>query len=84
MNENEVETDYGERWLYGLTDGTAGNQSYQVQDLLNDAQRLVISQYLSATANTVTNVRVSFTGALGCGTTGSTNTGTVVFATRIQ
>jgi hypothetical protein len=32
----------------------------------------------------VTNIKVSFTGALGCGSTGSTNTGTVVFVTRIQ
>jgi hypothetical protein len=32
----------------------------------------------------VTNIKVTFTGALGCGSTGSTNTGTVVFVSRIQ
>ena len=55
----EYQTDYGYRWEDGLTDGTTGLQFYSVQDLLNNVPRLSIGQYLSATANTVTNVMVN-------------------------
>jgi hypothetical protein len=55
----EYQTDYGYRWEDGLTDGTTGLQFYNIQDLLNNVPRLSIGQYLSATANTVTNVMVN-------------------------
>ena len=53
---SEYQTDYGYRWETGLTDGTSGEQFYNVQDLLANVSRLSIGQYLSATANAVTNV----------------------------
>ena len=55
----EYQTDYGYRWIEGLTDGTGGAQFYNVQDLLNNVSRFSIGQYLSATPNTVTNVMVN-------------------------
>jgi hypothetical protein len=56
---NEYQTDYGYRWETGLGDGTSGAQFYNVTDLLNNVNRLSVGQYLSATANTVTNVIVN-------------------------
>ncbi|MGD0630365.1 MAG: hypothetical protein ABR987_13495 [Terracidiphilus sp.] len=55
----EYQTDYGYRWEDGLTDGTSGEQFYNIQDLLNNVNRVSIGQYLSATANTVTNAMVN-------------------------
>ena len=55
----EYQTDYGYRWEDGLTDGTTGEQFYNIDDLLNNVNRLSIGQYLSATADTVTNVMVN-------------------------
>jgi len=55
----EYQTDYGYRWEDGLTDGTTGEQFYNIQDLLNNVSRLTIGQYLSATAYVVTNVMVN-------------------------
>ncbi len=56
---NEFQTDYGYRWTMGLGDGTTGEQFYNVTDLLNNVNRLSVGQYLSATANVVTNVLVN-------------------------
>ncbi len=42
---NEIQTDYGYRWVYGFSDGTTGQQVYQVQDLLNNVNRLQIQQW---------------------------------------
>jgi len=53
---NEIQTDYGYRWIEGYSDATAGEQFYQMDDVLNNVNRFSIGQYLSATANTVTNV----------------------------
>jgi hypothetical protein len=55
----EYQTDFGYRWEDGLTDGTTGEQFYNIQDLLNGVNRVSIGQYLSATANTVTNAMVN-------------------------
>ena len=59
----EYQTDYGYRWEDGLTDGGSGEQFYTVQDLLNNVPRVSIGQYLSATANTVTNLIRTTAGA---------------------
>ncbi|MDR3740093.1 MAG: hypothetical protein P4L40_13855 [Terracidiphilus sp.] len=59
---NRYQTDYGYRWTMGLTDATAGAQFYQVQDELNNVSRLSIGQYLTAAANTVTNVALNSSG----------------------
>ena len=56
---NEYQTDYGYRWSMGLGDGTTGAQFYNITDLLSNVNRLSIGQYLSATADTVTNVIVN-------------------------
>lgn len=85
--QNEIQTDYGNRWQYGFSDGTTGEQFYFLTDLLNSVQRLSIGQYLSATAGTVTNVVVnsggcyssstaptlSFTGGGGSGAAATAN-----------
>jgi len=55
----EYQTDFGYRWEDGLTDGTTGEQFYDIQDLLNNVNRISIGQYLSATANVLTNVMVN-------------------------
>jgi hypothetical protein len=56
---NEYQTDYGYRWLMGLGDGTSGEQFYNITDILNNVNRVSVGQYLSATANAVTNVIVN-------------------------
>jgi hypothetical protein len=56
---DEIQTDYGYRWTSGFTDGTSGLQAYQIQDLVNNVARISVAQYLSATANVVTNVAIN-------------------------
>jgi hypothetical protein len=56
---NRYQTDYGYRWTMGLSDATAGAQFYEILDELNNVNRLIIGQYLSSTANIVTNVMVN-------------------------
>ncbi len=56
---NEYQTDFGYRWETGLGDGTSGEQFYNITDLLNNVNRLSVGQYLSAAADTVTNVIVN-------------------------
>ncbi|MGA3132544.1 MAG: hypothetical protein ABSD59_17205 [Terracidiphilus sp.] len=84
---DEIQTDYGYRWTYGFNDGTTGQQAYQIQDLVNNVPRISVGQYLSATANVVTNVVVnnggcytsstapslSFAGGGGSGATATAN-----------
>ena len=42
---NEIQTDYGYRWIYGYSvTARAGEQFYQIQDLLNNVYRLSIGQ----------------------------------------
>jgi Pectate lyase superfamily protein len=52
----EFQTDYGYRWQQGLGDGVSGLQSWFVNDMLNNVNRIAVGQYLSTTANVVTNV----------------------------
>jgi len=84
---NEIQTDYGYRWEDGYTDGTSGEQFWNLTDLVNGVQRISVGQYLSATANAVTNVvvnnggcytsstapAVSFTGGGGSGAAATAN-----------
>jgi len=53
---DRAQTDYGYRWTWGLTDGTTGLQTYDIDDTVNNVHRLTMAQYLSATADTVTNI----------------------------
>jgi hypothetical protein len=57
--QDEYQTDFGNRWTTGLSDGTTGEQFWNVSDLLNNVNRISIGQWLSATANVVTNVIVN-------------------------
>ena len=85
----EYQTDYGYRWETGLTDGTSGEQFYNVEDLLAGVNRLSIGQYLSATANTVTNVLLNNGGCYSSSTpptigfTGGGGTGAAASATLV-
>jgi hypothetical protein len=87
---NEYQTDFGYRWTMGLGDGTTGAQFYNVTDLLNNVNRISVGQYLSATANSVTNVilnnggcyssstapTISFSGGGGTGAAATATMGT--------
>ena len=83
----EIQTDYGNRWQFGFSDGTSGLQLYSFIDLLNDVHRLDIEQYLTATADTVTNIVINDGGCYSSSTPptfaianegGTTATGTPV------
>jgi hypothetical protein len=84
---NEYQTDYGYRWETGLSDGTSGEQFYNILDLLNNVNRLSVGQYLSATANVVTNVLLNNSGCYTSSTaptisfSGGGGTGAVATAT---
>jgi hypothetical protein len=65
---NEVQTDYGYRWIEGFSDATGGEQFYQIQDLLNNVYRISVGQYLSSTAGAVTNVVVNSGGCYSSST----------------
>ena len=85
--QNRYQTDYGYRWTTGLSDATSGEQFYQITDELNNVNRISVGQYLTASANSVTNVvmnnggcyssntapAVSFAGGGGSGAAGTAN-----------
>jgi hypothetical protein len=74
--ETEIQTDYGYRWLYGFTDAVAGEQWYEIQDLLNNVVRLDIGQinHGGVGTNQQTDLNSAGTGAINLN--GSTNAGT--------
>jgi len=78
---NEIQTDYGYRWLEGYTDATAGEQFYQVQDLLNNVNRLSIGQYNNgqSSSNNQTVINAAGTGAVVLNGSSSAGTGGVIF-----
>ena len=65
---NEVQTDYGYRWEEGYGDGTTGVQYMVRPDLFNNVPRISVRQYLSASANVVTNVVLNNAGCYSCST----------------
>jgi hypothetical protein len=79
---NEVQTDYGNRWLEGYTDGVGGQQTWQVGDLLNNANRIVVQQYNHGNSNTNNQTLINSAGTGAVVLNGSTNSGTggVVFS----
>ncbi len=92
---DRYQTDYGYRWTTGLSDATAGAQFYQIRDELNNVYRFSIGQYLSATANVVTNVVVNNGGCYssaaaptiafsGGGGTGASATATMLQSTSVS
>jgi len=77
---NEIQTDFGYRWIEGYTDATAGEQFYQVQDLLNNVNRLSIGQYNNgqSSANNQTVINAAGTGAVVLNGSNSAGTGGVI------
>jgi hypothetical protein len=78
---NEIQTDYGYRWLEGYSDATAGEQFYQIQDLLNNINRLSIGQYNNgqSSTNNQTVINAAGTGAVVLNGSNNSGTGGVVF-----
>ena len=79
---NEIQTDYGYRWLYGFSDATGGQQLYQMQDLLNNVYRLQIQQWNSGQSSTNNQTALNAAGTGNVCFNCSTNSGTggVTFA----
>jgi hypothetical protein len=73
---NEVQTDYGYRWLYGFSDGTSGQQLYQLQDLLNNVYRLQIQQWNHGESSTNNQTALNAAGTGNVCFNCSTNSGT--------
>jgi hypothetical protein len=73
---NEVQTDYGYRWLEGYSDATAGEQFYQVEDLLNNVNRISIGQYNNGQSSTNNQTVINAAGTGAVVLNGSNNSGT--------
>ena len=78
---NEIQTDYGYRWLYGFSDATAGEQLYQIEDLLNGVNRLSIGQYNNgqSSTNDQTVLNAAGSGAIVLNGSNKAGTGGVIF-----
>ncbi|MGD0521344.1 MAG: hypothetical protein ABSA48_08825 [Terracidiphilus sp.] len=78
---NEIQTDYGYRWIAGYSDATAGEQFYQIQDLLNNVNRLSIGQYNNgqSSTNNQTVINAAGTGSVVLNGSNNSGTGGVVF-----
>jgi hypothetical protein len=78
---NEIQTDYGYRWIDGYSDATAGEQFYQIQDLLNNVYRVSIGQYNNgqSSTNNQTVINAAGTGAVVLNGSNNAGTGGVVF-----
>jgi hypothetical protein len=79
---NEIQTDYGYRWLYGFSDATGGQQLYQLQDLLNNVYRLQIQQWNpgQSSTNNQTALNAAGTGNVCFNCSTNSGTGGVTFA----
>ena len=73
---NEIQTDYGYRWTEGYTDATAGEQYYQVQDVMNNVNRLSIGQYNNGQSSTNNQTVLNAAGTGAVVLNGSNNSGT--------
>jgi len=78
---SRYQTDYGYRWTIGLSDATAGEQFYQIQDELNNVYRLSIGQYNNgqSSTNNQTVINAAGTGAIVLNGSNNSGTGGVVF-----
>jgi len=79
---NEIQTDYGYRWLYGFSDAAGGQQLYQMQDLLNNVYRLQIQQWNpgQSSTNNETALNAAGTGNVCFNCSTNSGTGGVTFA----
>ena len=73
---NEIQTDYGYRWIDGYSDATAGEQFYQIDDLLNNVYRLSIGQFNNGQSNTNNQTVINSAGTGAVVLNGSNNSGT--------
>jgi hypothetical protein len=73
---NEIQTDYGYRWMYGFTDATAGEQYYLIQDLLNNVNRISVGQYNNGQSSTNNQTVINSAGTGAVVLNGSNNSGT--------
>ncbi len=73
---NEIQTDYGYRWLEGFSDATGGEQFYQIQDLLNNVNRISIGQYNNGQSSTNNQTVINAAGTGAVVLNGSNNSGT--------
>jgi len=73
---NEIQTDYGYRWIEGYSDATAGEQFYQIDDVLNNVNRLAIGQYNNGASSTNNQTVVNAAGTGAVVLNGSANSGT--------
>jgi len=73
---NEIQTDYGYRWIYGFSDGTGGQQLYQIQDLLNNVYRLQIEQWNHGQSSTSNQTALNAAGTGNVCFNCSSNSGT--------
>jgi len=83
---NEIQTDYGYRWIYGFSDGANGQQVYQVQDLLNNVNRLQIQQWNhgQSSTNNQTALNAAGTGNVCFNCSSNAGTGGVSFSSGGQ
>ena len=73
---NEIQTDFGYRWIYGFSDGTSGQQLYKIQDLLNNVYRLQIEQWNPGQSSTNNQTALNAAGTGNVCFNCSTNSGT--------
>jgi len=70
---------YQNAWIEGLTDGTTGVQFYQIEDLLNNVNRISVGQYNNGSStNNQTVVNSAGTGAVVLNGSNNAGTGGVV------
>ena len=72
---NEIQTDSGYRWIYGFSDGTGGQQLYQLQDLLNNVYRLQVQQWNPGQSSTSNQTALNAAGTGNVCFNCSTNSG---------
>ena len=71
---------YQNAWLMGVSDGTGGAQSYQIEDLLNQVNRISIGQYNNGSStNNQTLINAAGTGAVVLNGSSNSGTGGVIF-----
>ncbi len=73
---DRYQTDAGYRWTMGLSDATAGEQFYQIQDELNNVYRVSIGQYNLGQASTNNQTAINAAGSGAVVLNGSNNAGT--------
>lgn len=66
-------------WLWGLTDGTSGQQQWVYQDLINSTQRLILAQNNTAGGNNQTALNAAGTGNVCFQCSNNSGTGGVAF-----